>query len=158
MSSCHENKVKEKVAEICREFQNDPEELIGILHKAQGHFGYLPEEVQHAIAEELRIPVGKVFGVITFYSFFSREPKGKYQVSICLGTACYVQGAEKVLSEFETRLKIKSGQTTKDGRFSLNTLRCIGACGLAPVVMIGEKIYGNVKPDGVAAIIKEYAE
>ena len=153
-----ESKIKEKIVEICAEFGNDPEELIAILHKAQNHFGFLPPEVQHAIAEELRIPVGKVFGVVTFYSYFSVKPKGKFQVSICLGTACYVQGAEKVLHEFEKKLQIKSGQTTPDGKFSLNTLRCIGACGLAPVVMIGEKVYGNVKPEGVVDILKEYPE
>lgn len=147
-----------KVADICREFNNDPEELIGILHKAQAHFGYLPAEVQHAVAEQLKIPVGKVFGVVTFYSYFSSEPKGKFQISICLGTACYVKGAEKVLAEFEARLKIKSGQTTPNGKFSLNTLRCIGACGLAPVVMIGEKVYGSVKPEEVAAILQEYPD
>jgi NADH-quinone oxidoreductase subunit E/NADP-reducing hydrogenase subunit HndA len=158
--SCHlnESKVKETVAGICQEFGNDPEELIGILHKAQSRFGYLPAVVQNAVAESLRIPVGKVFGVVTFYSYFSTEAKGKYQISICLGTACYVKGAESVLQEFEKKLQIKNGQTTPDGRFSLNTLRCIGACGLAPVVMIGEKVYGGVKPEGVAAILKEYPE
>ncbi|MFZ2957212.1 MAG: NADH-quinone oxidoreductase subunit NuoE [Candidatus Ozemobacteraceae bacterium] len=156
--SLTESKIKEKIVEICKEFGNDPEELIAILHKAQGHFGFLPSEVQHAIAEELRIPVSKVFGVVTFYSYFSTKPKGKYQISICLGTACYVQGAEKVLQEFEKKLQIKNGQTTPNGKFSLNTLRCIGACGLAPVVMVGEKVYGSVKPDGVDAIIKEYPE
>jgi NADH-quinone oxidoreductase subunit E/NADP-reducing hydrogenase subunit HndA len=156
--SLNEEKITEKIREICQEFQNDPEELIGILHKAQGHFGFLPPAVQRSVAQRLRIPVGKVFGVVSFYSFFSAEPKGKHQISICLGTACYVKGAEKVLQEFEQKLQIKNGQTTPDGKFSLNTLRCIGACGLAPVVMIGEKVYGNIAAEGVGAILKEYPE
>ena len=151
-------RIRATVAAICAEFNNDPEDLIGILHKAQHHFGFLPVEVQHAVAETLRIPVSQVYGVITFYSYFSTEPKGKHQISICLGTACYVKGAEKVLAEFENKLQIKSGRTTPDGRFSLTTLRCIGACGLAPVVMIGEKVYGRVMPESVGAILKEYPE
>lgn len=154
--SIKENAIKEKIVEICSEFNNDPDELIAILHKAQGHFGFLPAEVQHAIAEQLNITRSKIFGVVTFYSYFTMEPKGKFPISICMGTACYVKGAEKVLLEFEKKLKIKNGQTTPDGVFSLNTLRCIGACGLAPVVMIGEKVYGGVKTDGVSAIIDEY--
>ncbi len=159
MACCEKEKViMEKVTEICNEFDNDPSELIAILHKSQGHFGFLPDEVQSAIAEVLRIPVGKVYGVVTFYSYFTMIPKGKYPVSICMGTACYIKGAEKVLQEFEKGLNIQNGQTSEDGSFSLNTLRCIGACGLAPVVMIGEKVYGSVKPEDAAVIIKEYQE
>ncbi|OGK04928.1 MAG: NAD(P)-dependent iron-only hydrogenase diaphorase iron-sulfur protein [Candidatus Riflebacteria bacterium GWC2_50_8] len=152
------NLIKEKIVEICSEFRNDPDDLIAILHKAQGHFGFLPSEVQQAVAEQLHLPVSKVFGVVTFYSYFTMEPRGKYPISICMGTACYVKGAEKVLHEFESKLQIKNGQTTPNGRFSLNTLRCIGACGLAPVVMIGEKVYGGVKPEDAGKIISEYKE
>lgn len=157
MSCCDKDtKIKETVKTICAEFNNDPNELIAILHKAQTHFGFLPKEVQSAVAETIRIPESKIYGVVTFYSYFTMEPRGKNPVSICMGTACYVQGAEKVLKEFGSLLNIKNGQTTSDGKFSINTLRCIGACGLAPVVMIGEKIYGNVKPEEVQKIIDEY--
>jgi len=151
----HENQVNELV-EVCRSFSNDPLELIHVLHKAQGIFGYLPAEVQEIVARELKIPVAKVYGVVTFYSFFSMIPKGQHPISICMGTACYVRGAEKVLEEFKRKLSVEVGETTKDGLFSLNCLRCVGACGLAPVVMVGEKTYGRVSPDGVQEILAEY--
>lgn len=148
----------EKIKEICQSFDNDPGELINVLHKTQGHFGYLPAEVQEQIADELKIPVAKVYGVVTFYSFFTMLPKGQHPISICTGTACYVRGAEKVLDEFRRILKIQVGETTEDGKFSLSCLRCVGACGLAPVVMIGEKVYGRVSPDGVKEILGEYSK
>lgn len=151
----HENQVNE-LLEVCRSFNNDPLELINVLHKAQGIFGYLPAEVQEIVARELRVPVAKVYGVVTFYSFFTMIPKGKYPISICMGTACYVRGGEKVLDEFKRKLKISVGETTPDGNFSLNCLRCVGACGLAPVVMVGDKTYGRVSPDGVQEILSEY--
>lgn len=151
----HENQVKELV-EVCRFFSNDPYELINVLHKAQGIFGYLPAEVQEIVARELKIPVAKVYGVVTFYSFFTMIPKGQNPISICMGTACYVRGAEKVLEEFKRKLNVEVGETTKDGQFSLNCLRCVGACGLAPVVMVGDKTYGRVSPDGVQEILAEY--
>ncbi len=151
----HDNQVKELV-EVCRFFNNDSYELINVLHKAQGIFGYLPAEVQEIVARELKIPVAKVYGVVTFYSFFTMIPKGQNPISICLGTACYVRGAEKVLEEFRRKLNVEVGETTKDGKFSLNCLRCVGACGLAPVVMVGEKTYGRVSPDGVQEILAEY--
>lgn len=147
-----------KIKEICKSFNNDPGELINVLHKTQETFGYLPAEVQEVVAAELNISVAKVYGVVTFYSFFTMIPKGKYPISICTGTACYVRGAEKVLDEFKRMLNIKVGETTPDGKFSLNCLRCVGACGLAPVVLIGEKVYGRVSPDGVRDILKEYEE
>ena len=102
--------------------------------------------------------VAKVYGVVTFYSFFTMIPKGLYPVSICMGTACYVRGAEQVLNEFKRQLKVEVGQTTPDGKFSLSCLRCVGACGLAPVVMVGEKVYGRVAPQQVKQIIAEYQE
>ncbi len=145
-----------QLREVCRSFNNDPGELINVLHKAQGIFGYLPAEVQEVVARELHLPVAKVYGVVTFYSFFTMQPKGLYPISICLGTACYVRGAEKVLDEFKRILDINVGETTPDGRFSISCLRCVGACGLAPVVTIGEKVYGRVSPDGVKDILKEY--
>ncbi len=145
----------EELNAICAEFGDRPGELINILHKAQDRFGYLPEEVQRVIARRLGIPVSKVYGVVTFYSFFTMTPKGEYPISVCMGTACYVRGAEKVLDEFKRLLKINVGETTSDNKFSLSSLRCVGACGLAPVVMIGKKVYGQVVPDDVERILKE---
>lgn len=150
-----ENKLRE-LREACKSFNNDKGELINVLHKAQGIFGYLPAEVQEVIANELNVSVAHVYGVVTFYSFFTMTPKGIHPISICLGTACYVRGAEKVLEEFKKELNINVGETTADGKFSLSCLRCVGACGLAPVVQVGEKVYGRVAPDGVKDIIAEY--
>jgi len=150
-----EKKLQE-LKDVCKGFNNDKGELINVLHKAQSLFGYLPAELQEVIARELNVSVAHVYGVVTFYSFFTMQPKGRHPVSICLGTACYVRGAEKVLEEFKRQLNIQVGQTTPDGKFSLSCLRCVGACGLAPVVQVGEKVYGRVAPDGVADIIAEY--
>ena len=144
--------------DICKSFNNEGGELINVLHQAQHHFGYLPAEVQEVIAAELRIPLAKVYGVVTFYSYFTMLPKGEFPISICTGTAGYVRGAEKVLEEFKRILNVNVGETTPDGKFSLNCLRCVGACGLAPVVMVGDKTYGRVSPDGVKDIIKEYSK
>jgi NADH-quinone oxidoreductase subunit E/NADP-reducing hydrogenase subunit HndA len=144
------------IKEICASFNNDPQELINVLHKCQEHFGYLPAEVQEVVSDELVVPVAKIYGVVTFYSFFTMTPKGKHPVSICMGTACYVRGAEKVLDEFKKELKLQVGETTMDGKFSLSSLRCVGACGLAPVVLVGDKTYGRVAPDDVKNILKEY--
>ena len=144
------------INEICARFDNDPGELINVLHQTQDTFGYLPAEVQELIAHNLRVSAAHVYGVVTFYSYFSMLPKGDYPISICMGTACYVRGAEKVLDEFKKELNIKVGETTEDGRFSINCLRCVGACGLAPVVMVGEKVFGRVSPDKVRDILDEY--
>lgn len=144
------------IQEICAEFQNKESELINVLHKVQGKLGYLPAEVQEVIARELNSSVARVYGVVTFYSFFTMIPKGEYPISICMGTACYVRGAEQVLSEFKRQLKVEVGESTSDGMFSLNCLRCVGACGLAPVVTVGEKVYGRVAPTQVKEIIAEY--
>lgn len=145
-----------KIIEICTSFRNDPQELINVLHKCQEHFGYLPAEIQEVVSREMSVPVAKIYGVITFYSFFTMTPKGKHPISICMGTACYVRGAEKVLEEFKKELSLQVGQTTIDGKFSLSSLRCVGACGLAPVVLVGDKTYGRVAPDDVRNILKEY--
>lgn len=145
-----------KLKEICKSFNNQAGELINVLHKAQTYFGYLPAEVQEIISQELNVSVAKVYGVVTFYSFFTMLPKGQHPISICTGTACYVRGAEKVVDEFKRILSINVGETTPDGKFSISCLRCVGACGLAPVVLVGEKVYGRVSPDGVKDILKEY--
>jgi NADP-reducing hydrogenase subunit HndA len=148
----------DKIKEICKSFENKGDELINVLHKVQSTFGYLPAEVQEVVAQELHISLAKVYGVVTFYHFFTMLPKGKYPVSICTGTACYVRGAEKVLEEFKKELKIQVGETTDDGKFSINCLRCVGACGLAPVIMVGNKTYGRVAPDMVKDILGEYKD
>ena len=148
----------DKILEICAAFNNEPGELINVLHKCQSEFGYLPAEVQEVVASGLKISTARVYGVVTFYSFFSMIPKGKFPISICTGTACYVRGAENVLAEFKKELKIEVGETSEDGKFSLSCLRCVGACGLAPVVLVGDKTYGRVSPDGVKNILKEYED
>ena len=155
-------KIKEqdinKIREICQAHDNKPGELINVLQQTQEHFGYLPAEIQEAVANELSLPVAKVYGVVTFYSFFTMVPQGEYPISICTGTACYVRGADNVLQEFKRQLGIEVGDTTEDGKFSLNCLRCVGACGLAPVVLVGDKTYGRVAPDGVKDILAEYKD
>lgn len=157
MSKIELNKCqKDKIAEICKEFGNKAGELINVLHKCQGEFGFLPEEVQREIAKGLNIPVSKVYGVVTFYSFFTMQPKGKYNISVCLGTACYVRGAENILDELKKILKIEVGQVTEDGKFSLDCLRCVGACGLAPVMIVNGKVYGRLEPERVQEILAEY--
>ncbi len=145
-----------QLIEICKQFNHQSGELINVLHKAQELFGYLPAEVQEVVAKELKVSLAHVYGVVTFYSFFSMQPKGEYPIAICLGTACYVRGAEKVLDEFKKHLKIGVGESTPDGKFSLACLRCVGACGLAPVVMIGAKTYGRLAPEMVKDILAEY--
>jgi NADP-reducing hydrogenase subunit HndA len=144
------------IKEICKSFDHKPGELINVLHRVQHTFGYLPAEIQEVVANELEVPIAKVYGVVTFYSFFTMVPKGKHPVSICTGTACYVRGAENVMEEFKRELKINVGETSPDGKFSISCLRCVGACGLAPVVMVGDKTYGRVSPEMVKDIIREY--
>ncbi|MFA6941109.1 MAG: NADH-quinone oxidoreductase subunit NuoE [Clostridiaceae bacterium] len=130
--------------------------LIAVLHKAQEIFGYLPNEVQVFVAKKLGIPVSKVYGVVTFYSFFQTEPRGENVINVCLGTACFVRGSAAILEEVEKELGIKVGETTVDNKFTIDTLRCVGACGLAPVMTINNKVYGNVKKDDVKKILDEY--
>lgn len=130
--------------------------LISVLHRAQETFGYLPIEVQKFIAENMEVPLAEVYGVITFYSFFTTKPRGKHPISICMGTACYVNGSEELLNEAKNELKISVGETTSDGDFSIDVLRCVGACGMAPVVMIGKKIFGKVEIGQIKTILKEY--
>jgi len=146
------------IKDICTEFNNKESELINVLHRVQGKLGYLPAEVQEVIAKELKTSVAKVYGVVTFYSFFTMIPQGEFPISVCMGTACYVRGAEQVLAEFKRQLKVEVGESTSDGKFSINCLRCVGACGLAPVVQVGDKVYGRVAPTQVKEIIAEYRE
>ena len=130
--------------------------LIQVLHHAQGIFGYLPKEVQLYISEKLNIAPSKVYGVVSFYSYFTTEPRGKYKISVCLGTVCFVKGSDKVMAEFEKQLGIKAGETTEDLKFTLEGLRCVGACGLAPVVVVNGKVYGQATTDDVSKILDNY--
>ena len=130
--------------------------LIEVLHRAQGIFGYLPKEVQVFVAEKLNLPVSKVYGVVTFYSYFTTEPRGKNVINVCMGTACFVRGSGEVLKEFEKELGIKTGETTPDMKYTLGSLRCVGACGLAPVLTINDRVYGHCTPEQVKDILAEY--
>lgn len=130
--------------------------LIPILYKAQSLFGYLPSEVQKFIAEEMNIPISEVFGVITFYSYFKTQPVGRHIITICMGTACYVRGAKKILESLEEKLGIKMGETTEDLRFTLGGQRCFGSCGMAPVIMIDNVVHGRLTPNKLDAILEKY--
>ena len=136
--------------------KSQPGALMPVLQKAQEIYGYLPVEVQSMVADGLGISLSEVYGVATFYSQFSLNPKGIYQISICLGTACYVKGADKILEALESRLGIKCGECTPDGVFSLDSCRCVGACGLAPVMMINDDVYGRMTEDQIYDILKKY--
>ncbi len=152
---CMDPRFKE-LEDYMKERDYKESELISVLHKAQELFGYLGEEVQNFVAEKLCIPVSKVYGVISFYSFFTTEPKGKYVINICTGTACFVKGSGEIVEEFKRRLNIKEGETTKDGFYTIDTLRCVGACGLAPVVMVNNRVYGHFTKKDVEKVLNEY--
>ena len=147
---------KEQLFQVIESKRNDPGALMPILQKAQEIYGYLPIEVQTMIAQELDIPLEKVYGVSTFYSQFSLNPKGRHRISVCLGTACYVKGSGDVLAEIEKSLGIKSGECTPDGKFSIDACRCVGACGLAPVMLVDEDVYGRMTTDQVEGILAKY--
>jgi len=135
----------------------EPEsQLIAVLHEVQAKFGYLSPEALDAVAELLQVPAAKVAGVASFYHFFRLQPRGKYIINICMGTACYVKGADRIAQRFISELGISWGETSKDGVFTLEQARCLGTCGLAPVIMIGEEIHGQVTPDQVPAILEKY--
>jgi len=134
----------------------DESALISVLHKAQSIFGYLPREVQLYVGRKLNVSGAKVFGVVSFYSYFTTKPVGKNVINLCTGTACYVRGIEPVFDKFKEILEVGNGETTPDGIFTLKDIRCVGACGLAPVVVIGEKVFGHVTVDDVEGIIETY--
>jgi len=136
--------------------KGEPGALMPVLQEAQNIFGYVPMDVQQIIADGLGTTLAEVYGVATFYAQFSLEPKGQYVVGVCLGTACYVKGSQKVLDKLSEELKVAVGKTTADGRFTLNATRCLGACGLAPVMMINDEVYGRLTPDEVPGILAKY--
>lgn len=155
---CCKDSKEQKLDEVIAKYKGTRGALISVLHEAQEIYGYLPMSVQKKIAEGLGISLAEVYGVVTFYTQFYLEPKGKYRINVCLGTACYVKGAGLILDKLSEILQIKSGQCTKDGLFSLEACRCVGACGLAPVIMINEDVYGRLTADDIPAIIQSYRE
>ena len=151
-----------KITDICARYKDEKTPLMMILSDVQNEYGYIPLEVQELVSKETGISVAEIYGVVTFYSFFSLTPKGKYIVGCCLGTACYVKGAQNVIDKFSEILKIQPGETSEDGLFTLDALRCIGACGIAPAVSINGKVYPKMSVDQVPVVInelkKEYQE
>lgn len=145
-----------RIKEICAGHKDDNTPLIMILSEIQKEFGYVPLEAQEIVSAEIGVSVAEIYGVVTFYSFFNLEPRGKYVIGCCLGTACYVKGAQKVIDEFSYVLGIKPGETTRDGLFSIDALRCIGACGIAPAVSINGKVYPKVEVEQVSEIVESY--
>ncbi len=154
--NCMDKKVKTEVQEMLKDYSSDKDNLIRILEDIQLKYGYIPEAAQVAVSEHLKMPLAEIYGVITFYSRFTTEPKGKYNISVCLGTACFVKGSEKLLDKAKQVLKIEEGQTTADGKFSIDATRCVGACGLAPVFIVNDEVYGKSTPEKVEEVIKEY--
>ena len=149
---------KAKLEAVIAASKHDKSLLMTVMQKAQDIYGYLPIEVQNTIAEGMEVPLEKVYGVSTFYAQFSLVPSGKYVISVCLGTACYVKGSQKVLDRLSEELGIPVGGTTRDGLFTLNATRCLGACGLAPVMTINEEVYGRLVPDDIPGILAKYKE
>lgn len=145
-----------QLMQVIESHKDDPGAIMPVLQQAQEIYGYLPKEVQIMIAEGLNVPVEEVYGVSTFYSQFSLTPKGKYNISVCLGTACYVKGAGKLIDEITARLGIGPEECTEDGKFSLTACRCIGACGLAPVLTVNDEVYGRLVPEDIPEILAKY--
>lgn len=144
-----------ELKEILEKYEKDKSNLIQILNQVQEKYGYISQDAQKEISEYLDISMAEVYGVITFYSRFTLEPKGKYNIAVCLGTACFVKGSEKILDKVKEVLKIDVGQTTEDGLFSIEATRCVGACGLAPVFTVNDEVYGKATPEMVESVIKK---
>lgn len=147
---------EEQLRSVIESYRDSEGATIPILHKAQEIYGYLPIEVQTIIAEELNVPLAEIYGIVTFYAQFSLNPKGRYEIGVCLGTACYVKGSGDILEKIKSLLGIDVGECTPDGKFSLVATRCIGACGLAPVITINEDVYGRLVTDDIEGILKKY--
>jgi NADH:ubiquinone oxidoreductase subunit E len=154
--SCGQNTLFKQLDEFIATQTKKRDSLIPILHKAQDIFGFLPVDVQEHVAKALGLPVSEVYGVVTFYHYFTMQPRGRHTVNVCMGTACYVRGAKKVVEALTAELGIGMGKTTEDRRFSLTAQRCFGACGLAPVIMIDDDVHGRVTPKKVAGILAQY--
>ena len=149
---------KKQLDAIIAESRHDKSLLMSVMQQAQGIYGYLPKEVQVMIAEGMDVPLEKVYGVASFYAQFSLTPKGKYEISVCLGTACYVKGAGNIFDKLSEKLGIGADECTPDGKYSLTACRCIGACGLAPVLTVNEEVYGRITADDVDSILEKYKD
>ena len=147
---------EQALLEVIREMKDEKGSLMPIMQKAQDIYGYLPYEVQKIISEQMDIPMEKIYGVATFYSQFNLYPKGKYKISVCLGTACYVKGSGDIYNKLMEKLGIAGGECTSDGKFSLDACRCVGACGLAPVMMVNGEVYGRLTVDDIDDILAKY--
>lgn len=147
---------EDRLKAVIAKHKGQPGATIPVLHEAQDIYGYLPIEVQEMISEGLDVPLAEIYGIVTFYTQFSLNPKGQYEIGVCLGTACYVKGSGDILEKIKSILGIDVGECSPDGRFSLTATRCVGACGLAPVVTINEDVYGRLVPDDIADILKKY--
>jgi NADH-quinone oxidoreductase E subunit len=145
-----------QVEQILEKHKGEKGALLQILQEAQGIIGYLPYDVLRMVAESLNMPLSEIYSTVTFYSFFNLKPKGKYQIRVCLGTACYVRGADKILERLKEELGVEVGDTTEDLKFSLDACRCVGACGLAPTIIINDDVYGRLTPDKIPDILKKY--
>ena len=155
MCECIDNKIKEDMKKILEVYKVEKENLIPILNDVQVKYGYIPKIAQLEISNYLNVPMAEIFGVITFYSRFTLEPKGKYNISVCLGTACFVKGSQSILDRLKDRLKIDEGKTTADGKFSIDTTRCVGACGIAPVFTVNNEVYGHATVKKLDEVIDE---
>lgn len=153
--NCECKNKEEFTEELLKKYSHSKENLIQILNNVQEYYGYIPEKSQKKISEYLKISMAEIYGVITFYSRFTLKPKGKYNIAICLGTACFVKGSEKIMDRAKEKLKIEPGETTKDGMFSLEETRCVGACGLAPVFTVNGEVYGNATVQKLDEVIDE---
>jgi len=158
MIDVNDKKIEElkKYIDETRDNEHAESYLIAVLHKVQGMYGYLDREVMDIVSEEMNIPTAHIWGVATFYHYFNLEPVGKHIVSVCMGTACFVKGGDKVLDALKSELGVNTGQTTEDGLFTLQEARCLGACGIAPVIMIDDKIYGDLDGKRTVDLIKQY--
>lgn len=155
---CCDFKVKEETRKILQNYAKEKDKLVAILNDVQERFGYIPKEAQFEISEYLSIPMAEIYGVITFYSRFTLQPKGKYNISICMGTACFVKGSQALLDRVKERLHIGPGEVTPDGKFSIDDVRCVGACGLAPVFMVNDEVYGNATVKQLDEVLDKYSQ
>lgn len=157
--SCHSKfdpQIIEQVDKLIEPFRGQPGSLIQVLHRAQNLVGYLPKEVQEKVALGLGVPLAKVYGVVSFYSLFTTRPRGRHKISVCAGTACYVRGSSQLLNQLSQELATKSGGISQDGMFTLDVVRCVGACGLGPVVTVDDDVYARVKPEKLSGILSIY--
>ena len=155
MCECINKKIIDEVKDIMKPYKKEKDNLIPILNEIQEKYGYIPQIAQLQISEFLGIPMAEIYGVITFYSRFTLKPKGKYNISVCLGTACFVKGSQAILDRLKERLKLEEGETSSDGKYSIDTTRCVGACGIAPVFTVNNEVYGHATVKKLNEVIDE---